>query len=315
MFKRRPLNKNKTDAPAAVGTSTPTLPAATPPGPTSPRPERTPNQNRNPRQNRHGGRGQNQNQNLNQNPSSQAPSAGSQQGLPSSHGPGLRSPGQQRPRPQGPRPPGSRPQGQNQRPQGQQGQQGQNSNSRRNRNRRPQNRPQPPPAYLQRDILLMLTPESSKTIEEVRNRFDPLSKKVPAHITVLFPEPAAKITNDFIKTSNVTELPSLRSLTFQSIQIIDDMYLWLVPNDESADKLKSWHEEFRKRLPENTQDEKFQPHLTLGYIPRKVPEEEALAFAKNLIPTPLTLSFESLLLEEFGEDQQSRSLDRFQILL
>ena len=220
-------------------------------------------------------------------------------------------PGQSQPRPQQ-----QRPQQQQKKHQGQN--QGQGQGKRKNRNRRggqgrPQQRPAPPPAFLQRDVLLIADQTTSKSIEEVRKRFDPLSKKIPAHVTLLFSEAANKIAGDILKTITASELPSLDALTFKSIQVVDDMYLWLMPDEESATKMAQWHAMFAAKLTEHTQEEKYVPHLTLGYIPRKVPEEEALAFAQNLISTPLTVKFNTLLLEEFSEDQNSRSLDRISI--
>jgi 2'-5' RNA ligase len=299
MFKRRPLNKDKTAEKAK-----PAAPAAAPklqaPAQASP-----------PQQNRP--QGQRNQQGQNQRPQGQSQRQGQRHHRPPQGQRGPQQQGQQ----------GQQAQGQ---PQGQ-GAQNQNRNQNRNKNRNNRNRrggqdgqrrpqrPQPPPAYLQRDILLIATKDVTKTIEEVRLRFDPLSKKLPVHITLLFPEPAAKVTNDLLKKIDVQSLPSLKTLTFTSIEIFDEFYLWLMPDKDSGEKISAWHAEFAKHIPENTQEEKYIPHITLGYVPRNLPDDEAVVLAKNIITTPLTIDFETLLLEEFSEDQNSKSLDRLQILL
>ncbi|MBK9295218.1 MAG: 2'-5' RNA ligase family protein [Oligoflexia bacterium] len=200
-------------------------------------------------------------------------------------------------------------------------QSGPNQNQRRgNKNRRHRGghhqRPQTPPPFIQRDVLLIANKEQASTIEQVRARFDPLSKKIPAHITVLFSETADKIQRELLKKLNFNELPSVKTITFKSVEIVNDKYLWLIPDEESSTKLKTWHDEFRKFLPEgHTQEENYVPHLTLGYIPRKTPEDEALSYARGIINMPLVVNFDSVLLEEFSEDQNSRQVDRLQITL
>jgi 2'-5' RNA ligase len=163
-------------------------------------------------------------------------------------------------------------------------------------------------------VLLIVNKDASKPVEEVRKRFDPLSQKIPAHITVLYSEASNKIQVNILKSIDTSKLPSVKELTFDSIQIVDEMYLWLIPNADTEQKLKQWHEEFKVTLGEgHSQGEKYQPHITLGYVPRKLPEEDALAFASSHISLPLTLQIDSVLLEEFSEDQNSKSLDRLTI--
>jgi hypothetical protein len=224
--------------------------------------------------------------------------------------------------PKGPQAPGGGPKPQRpqqSKPQGSQPKQGGQGGGNRRRSRRrggsggQPRRPVLPPAYIQRDLLLVPTGEAVAKIEEVRAKFDPLAKKVPAHVTLLFPEPANLINKDFLKSIPVGELPSLGSLTFSSIIIHDDMYLWLIPDDDSGQKLKAWQEAFIKNLATHSQEEKYEPHITLGYVPRKTLPEDAIGFAKNLISLPLTLNFEKLLLEEFGENQISTPVESLSV--
>ena len=57
------------------------------------------------------------------------------------------------------------------------------------------------PAHIQRDLLLVAAPSGEiKGIEEVRIKFDPLAKKIPAHVTLLFPENESVIKREFLKT-------------------------------------------------------------------------------------------------------------------
>lgn len=188
--------------------------------------------------------------------------------------------------------------------------------------RRPQQRPPqrqaprpppPPPAYMQRDLLLIATADTSKGIEEVRAKFDPLSKKIPAHVTLLFPEPSKAIAPEFLKNLGVADLPSLRSLQFSQVIVHDEMYLWLIPNDECREKLMKWREVLMAALtttePNHSQGEEFIPHITLGYVPRSLTPEEAVTFAQNLITLPTEVNFAKILLEEFSENQVSTSVD------
>jgi 2'-5' RNA ligase len=216
----------------------------------------------------------------------------------------------------------------NQRPAGNQPRppQQQQQQQNRNPNRRPQQRqpqrqaprqvprpPPPPPAFMQRDLLLITTADSSKGIEEVRTKFDPLSKKIPAHVTLLFPEPSKAFVSEFLKNLATAELPSLRSLQFSQVIVHDEMYLWLIPNEESREKLMKWREVLLNTLvahePNHSQGEEFVPHITLGYVPRSLTPEEAVAFAQNLITLPAEVNFAKILLEEFSENQVSTSVD------
>lgn len=203
----------------------------------------------------------------------------------------------------------------------------QNRNQQNNNNRRPPQKqaqqrppqrqaprpPPPPPAYMQRDLLLIATADSSKGIEEVRAKFDPLSKKIPAHVTLLFPEPSKSIGSEFLKNIPRDELPSLKSLNFSQVIVHDEMYLWLIPDDESREKLAKWYEVLLGALvagePNHSQEPEFTPHITLGYVPRSLTPEEAVLFAQNLITLPTTVDFAKILLEEFSENQISTSVD------
>jgi hypothetical protein len=205
--------------------------------------------------------------------------------------------------------------------------QNQNPNQRNNRpnqgpsNHRPVQRqrpPPPPPAYMQRDILLIANAETTTGIAEVRNKLDPLAKKIPAHVTLISPEPSKAISAELLKSAVKENLPSLASLNFNQVIIHDDMYLWLLPDEESKLKIIEWRNALLGQLttlnPEHTQgSEEFLPHITLGYIPRSLSPEDAVTFAKTSISLPLSISFEKFLLEEFAENQVSTQVDALAI--
>lgn len=166
--------------------------------------------------------------------------------------------------------------------------------------------PPPPPAYFQRDILLVLDSESAKLVDEIRAKFDPLQKKVPAHLTLVLSQPASTIKDDCL--SLLANLPNVGSLTFTDIVVRDDTYLWLLPDSDSAQKLTELREAIVKTLPELTeqlQSDGFEPHITLGFLPRSKSAEEIVAMAKQTISLPQTIKFEKILLEEFNENQLS----------
>jgi 2'-5' RNA ligase len=210
----------------------------------------------------------------------------------------------------------------------QQGQPNQNrpNNNRRNnnQNRRPNQRPParmapkppPPPAYFQRDLLLVATLDATSGVEQIRAKFDPLSKKLPAHITLIFPEPAKKIDGEFLKKLVKDNLPSLNTITFSQVIVHEEMYLWLLPDDEGRQKLMAWHAAMLGALtsesPEHTQDD-YVPHITLGYVPRRLTPEEAVAATKELVTLPVTIDFNKVMLEEFSENQISTALDSLAI--
>ena len=247
-------------------------------------------------------------------------------------GQGNRRPQRNNNRPQNAQGQGGRSSQPGQQPQGQRGPQNQNrpqpnqqqnrgamgnrNQPQRNNNNRPRPEPRrapppPPPAYIQRDVLLIPASGSVEGIELVRTKFDPLAKKIPAHVTLIFPEPAEAISKDFLKNFTQGELPPLESITFTSVIVHEDMYLWLIPDDETKQKLLLWREALVKNLGENDQGEEFVPHLTLGYIPRSITPEDALTFAKTHITLPITLPLDKIMLEEFPENQISTQIDTF----
>jgi hypothetical protein len=318
MFQRRSL-KNKGqggeqnppseggqgDKPAPGGTS----PQAASPRSTNPQSQNPPGQGRSRNRRRRGGRGRNPNQSQNQGNQNPAPVIGTNlipnAGFAPPPLPGQRRQNQQR---QGNRQGRSGQQGN--RSQQNQQRQGQRQQGRIEQPRRQQPRPPPPPpAYIQRDLLLVATADTAKAIEEVRAKFDPLAKKIPAHVTLVFPEPEANLSKEFLKPLQTSELPAISSLTFSQVTIQDDMYLWLVPDHESAEKLRAWREFLLKQLSAHTQEPAYEPHITLGYIPRSISPEDAITFAKTAISLPLTVNFEKILLEEFAENQVSTAVD------
>ena len=155
----------------------------------------------------------------------------------------------------------------------------------------------------------MASPSSTQGIELVRAKFDPLAKKLPAHVTLVFPEPATVVTKEFLKGFSTQELPSLESVTFSSVIVHEEMYLWLVPDEEGRQKISAWQGALLSKLGEHSQGTDFVPHLTLGYIPRSITPEDAVTFAKTHITLPMTLSLEKLLLEEFAENQISAQVE------
>jgi hypothetical protein len=209
----------------------------------------------------------------------------------------------------------SRSQGPNQRVQSPQGR-GQHTHHRPPLRQAPRP-PPPPPAYMQRDLLLVADKDSATGVDTVRSKFDPLAKKVPTHVTLLFPEPAKLMDSSLLKAVTTQELPSLETLTFSQVLVHDEMYLWLMPDAESRDKIVKWREIFFQHLisgsDPHSQGEEFLPHITLGYIPRSLTPEEAMAFAHNALTLPLTLNFEKILLEEFSENQVSTSVDSLSV--
>ena len=183
-------------------------------------------------------------------------------------------------------------------------------------NQRPRIREKPKPqfpAYVQRDLLLIPKADTIQGIEEVRMKFDPLAKKIPAHVTLLFPEHELIVGKEFLKTFEQAELPNLESLVFSAVTVHEDMYLWLMPDAESSEKIKNWHTAFVAKLETHTLEENYQPHITLGYVPRSQTAEQAIEFAKNLIKLPVKLEFEKIILEEFSENQNSSIVDSVEV--
>jgi hypothetical protein len=175
--------------------------------------------------------------------------------------------------------------------------------------------PQKFPEYLQRDLLLMVeSSELLKGIDEVRLKFDPLAKKIPPHVTLLYPEHEQIVSREFLKKIAIEELPSLQTLTFSSLNVHDGMYLWLMADVESKERLKIWHDALVAKIEVHTQEDTYDPHLNLGYIPRSLTTDEAMAFARNLIKLPLTLTFQKILLEQFSENQNSVVVDSYTIV-
>jgi DNA mismatch repair ATPase MutL len=256
------------------------------------------NQNRNPNQ-QAGGRPQGQGQN------NRPQGQGQQQGNRNNNQ--NRNPNQQAGgRPQGNQQGGRPQQGQGQN-RNQQGNRNNNQNRNGNQNRHRQRQPPKPAAYLQRDVLLLAMGADTEKVNEVRTKFDPLVKKLPVHITLVLPEPALTINDQFLEVTEA-DVKSLGELTFTEIIAYDDRYLWLLPDAASSEKIKAFRNHYVSKITNHTQGEEFDPHLSLGYIPRKTMPEDAINFAKGLISLPLTLKFNKLLLEEFEENQISKTI-------
>src|SRR3989338_1292431 len=129
--------------------------------------------------------------------------------------------------------------------------------------------PPPPPSYLQRDLLLIPNQESLVKIQAVRTQFDPLALKVPPHITLMEPEPRTNLQNDYLKKLNFDTLPKLNELRFEKIVIHEEVFLWMIPSPESAERLRLWRDAVIQGLPQPGQaDEEFLPHISLGYLTR-----------------------------------------------
>lgn len=125
---------------------------------------------------------------------------------------------------------------------------------RRNRNRKPA----PPKAFFQRDILLIPRAESVKVLNEIRAKYDPLATKVPPHVTLVFPRPKNELNEELLSNWNKESLPDLSEVLFNQIIVHDEMYLWLVPDEEGAEKLKAWYgslqSTFKKDEPPQEED-------------------------------------------------------------
>jgi hypothetical protein len=72
----------------------------------------------------------------------------------------------------------------------------------------------------------------------VRAKYDPLAEKVAAHITILPPEAESLVGKDFLKGVKPEVLSECRELVFNSVEIQDHMYLRLLPDRESMEKLR-----------------------------------------------------------------------------
>lgn len=152
---------------------------------------------------------------------------------------------------------------------------------------------------MKRDVLLLLDDASAARIRPVRAKFDPLAAKVPPHVTLVFPRPQAEISGDLLARINLRTLPAVRELEFTQLRISPDGGLWLVPNEESAGRLRSWQAALATVLGFDAGH--FEPHVTIG---RKV-DAQGLAYAARQIPLPLVLECDRVLLEEFGADDLS----------
>lgn len=112
-------------------------------------------------------------------------------------------------------------------------------------------------------------------------------------------------------------MPKLNELKFEKIVIYDNVFLWMIPSSESADRLRAWRETLIQGLPPQPNRagagqgavEEFIPHITLGYISRDLSAEETLKIAREKLEIPGAFYFAKLLLEEFGDNQASVPID------
>ena len=139
---------------------------------------------------------------------------------------------------------------------------------------------------MQRSGLIVEVPEASATVDQWRQRLDPLAPfGVPPHITVLFP---------FVKPTEIDEdttaklrrlAASVRSFQFRLTHVrwFEQQVLWLAPDPGArfVELTAQAVEAFPDYLPYGGQFTEVIPHLTIG--DNGAPEQMAAA-AQSLLP-------------------------------
>lgn len=118
-----------------------------------------------------------------------------------------------------------------------------------------------------------------KQIEKIRKSFDPLYSKIPAHITIIFPDNFSKTETELIECVNNISVKkfSLKTIGLKMSFEGDKNYIFLVFEDFSliSDLQKILYKKIYNKDNANT----YFPHITLACLKTK---EECLKVFENI---------------------------------
>lgn len=164
---------------------------------------------------------------------------------------------------------------------------------------------------MKRAIHIFPSFQSIENIQEIRNRHDPLSDKIPPHITLVFPFESSIPHNDILDhIKSVAEHIPPFSLTLRDVTGSGGEFLFLNVK-KGNDYLIQIHDDLYKGILESYRNPHFTylPHITLGRPGNREEYINALEKYKNWRESYHTI-VEEITLEEIGEDNVSHVIGR-----
>jgi endonuclease/exonuclease/phosphatase family metal-dependent hydrolase/2'-5' RNA ligase/uncharacterized protein (UPF0248 family) len=149
-----------------------------------------------------------------------------------------------------------------------------------------------------------------RTINELRERYDPQSERWPPHVNVLFgfvPEYEFERAVPLLAEAAVQVAPfKVRLEGVETFGHRDDATIWLDPATASGDSWNALYREFQRRFPATRgRDEGYTPHLTLGRS--QDPQRVAATCAARLSPMTAKVGRLALLSRRGDEPMRVRA--------
>ena len=144
-----------------------------------------------------------------------------------------------------------------------------------------------------------------ETIDEIRDRYDPLAKLVCPHITLVFPF-ESEITNDEVQEKLVCSLKNVRpfELVLHGFSKTDDNYLFL-DIEKGKDIIEAIHDDlYANHFNDYYLDIPYAPHMTVGKLNSESELKDAYEYVRNLDVTFQTI-VDKVSVEMIGEHEES----------
>ncbi|MCA0148032.1 MULTISPECIES: 2'-5' RNA ligase family protein [Rossellomorea] len=164
---------------------------------------------------------------------------------------------------------------------------------------------------MKRAIHIFPSFHSVDKIQEIRHRYDPLSDKIPPHITLVFPfESSIPSVDILVHIKSVAEHISPFPMTLRDVTGSGGEFLFLNVK-EGNDFLIQLHDQLYEGIlaPYRNPHFTYSPHITLGRPGNSEEYSSALEKCKDLRESYHTVVKE-ITLEEIGEDDVSNVIGR-----
>lgn len=160
-----------------------------------------------------------------------------------------------------------------------------------------------------RVIYLTVDLPQEDPVQEIRNRFDPLSATVPPHITVVFPFDSEIDSEDLIALidESVEELEfEYVEISLESAIIVKEFCFF--PIDAGREEIVALHDRLYSTIlePFLADEEDYVPHITVGRCKTERDIEE-IKDATDEVNRKATGSVRSIILERMNDDDSSRT--------
>lgn len=167
---------------------------------------------------------------------------------------------------------------------------------------------------MKRAIHIFPTFHTPNKIQEIRKRYDPLSNKIPPHITLVFPFDSCIPQKELIQhVESVANLFSPFSLTMNGMTGSDEEYLFLNVK-QGNDPLIHLHDELYKGILSSFRNVHitYIPHMTLGRLADREKWTAVVEDYKDWAENFQTIVKE-IVVEEIGADEVAHIIGRVRL--